>query len=515
MNVAQLLARAGRASRDQPAVAVGQVVFLTYGQLAERVARIGGGLARDYKLEPGDRVAVVMPNIAEYVEILFAIWWAGLVAVPVNWKLHPREVDYILSDSGALLCFVASDWAYDMQQTSHSGETPITVISCGTDSYDDLLAAEAMAMVDRSATDVAWLFYTSGTTGRPKGVMITHRNLSAMTLNYLADVDSIAVGDSIVHAAPMSHGSGLYSLPHVARSALNVVPESRGFDSAEVAMLVGFHQRVTLWAAPTMVRRMLDLPALGMTDMSNLKTIVYGGGPMYVSDLQEAINVLGQKFVQIYGQGESPMTIARLTRAHHSEVEHPRYLEHLGSVGTAFTGVELRIASGNGRDPSSEEPGEVLVRGDTVMKGYWQNPKATAQALEGGWLHTGDIGILDCEGFLTLKDRSKDLVISGGANIYPREVEEVLLRHEQVAEASAVGRRHPEWGEELIAFVVLKPGAAVDGQALDALCLENLARFKRPRGYRFIEALPKNSNGKVLKTELRKWLEDERDGRAT
>jgi long-chain acyl-CoA synthetase len=218
--------------------------------------------------------------------------------------------------------------------------------------------------------------------------------------------------------------------------------------------------------------------------------------------------LMGDRFVQIYGQGESPMTITALSRDLHADREHPRHLARLASVGVAQSCVEVRVAGGDDRPLPVAEPGEVLVRGDSVMRGYWDDPDASARTLANGWLHTGDIGRLDEDGFLTLLDRSKDLIISGGSNIYPREVEEVLLEHPGVAEVAVVGRPHREWGEEVVAFVVRASGATLSAGVLDALCLERIARFKRPRDYRFVSALPKNHYGKVLKTELRDWLRE-------
>ena len=228
---------------------------------------------------------------------------------------------------------------------------------------------------------------------------------------------------------------------------------------------------------------------------------------MYVEDCLRAIDALGPKLVQIYGQGESPMTITCLPRSAHSDTGHPRYLDRLASVGTAFTGVDVRVAGSDGCPLATNEIGEILVRGDPVMAGYWNNLAASNETLNGGWLHTGDIGALDKDGYLTLMDRSKDVIISGGSNIYPREVEEALKRHGGVREVSVVGRAHAEWGEEVVAFVVVRPGAEVTAASLDALCLDFIARFKRPRVYRFIEVLPKNNYGKVLKTVLREMLD--------
>ncbi len=216
--------------------------------------------------------------------------------------------------------------------------------------------------------------------------------------------------------------------------------------------------------------------------------------------------VMGPRFVQIYGQGETPMTATVLPRELVADRSHPRWRERLGSVGAAQSCVELRVADADGRPLPAGETGEILVRGASVMLGYWRNPAATAATLRGGWLWTGDVGVLDADGFLTLKDRSKDVIISGGSNIYPREVEEVLLTHPDVAEACVVGAPHAEWGEEVIAFIVPRPGCEVDGAALDRLCLDQIARFKRPKRYLRIAELPKNNYGKVLKTELRAAL---------
>ena len=255
-----------------------------------------------------------------------------------------------------------------------------------------------------------------------------------------------------------------------------------------------------------MVTRLIGDARFPAADLSGLKTIVYGGGPMYVADLVKALDILGSRLVQIYGQGEAPMTITALSKAIHADREHPRWLERLGSVGLPRTDVDVRVVDDGDRALPVGESGEVLARGDVVMAGYWRDEKASAETLRSGWLHTGDVGSFDADGFLTLKDRSKDLIISGGSNIYPREVEEALLRHPGVREVSVVGRAHPDWGEEVVAFVVAEPGATIAEAELDRLCLAAIARFKRPRAYVFIDALPKNNYGKVLKTELRKRL---------
>ncbi|MDH3229006.1 MAG: AMP-binding protein [Alphaproteobacteria bacterium] len=503
MNLATLLDRAGRGFADRPALAAGARVLCDYRALAGRAAALAGGLRGRLGLAPGDRVALVMRNSPEYVELLFACWHAGLTAVPVNARLAAAELRYILDHSGALACFVTPDLAAAVGGVAGSE----AVIAVGSADWKRMGAGDGTPQAEVQPDDVAWLFYTSGTTGRPKGAMLTHRNLLAMSWGYFADVDSVAPGDSILHAAPMSHGSGFYILPHVAAGALQVVPESAGFEPDELFRLFAAHDGATVFAAPTMVRRLVAHAEAHGAAPAGLKTVVYGGGPMYVEDCKRAIAALDGRLAQIYGQGESPMTITSLARHRFPGPGEPRYEARLASVGMPFSIVEIRIVDSDDTPLPPGETGEILVRGDPVMRGYWENPEATAETLRGGWLHTGDIGVLDADGYLTLKDRSKDVIISGGANIYPREVEEVLLGHPGVREASVIGRPDPDWGESVLAFVVAGPGGAVSAADLDRLCLDRIARFKRPREYRFVDALPKNNYGKVLKTALREMVE--------
>jgi long-chain acyl-CoA synthetase len=264
-----------------------------------------------------------------------------------------------------------------------------------------------------------------------------------------------------------------------------------------------------MFAAPTMVKRLVDRAKATGRNGDGVKTIVYGGGPMYVADITEAVAVMGPRFVQIYGQGECPMCITALSRDLVADRTHPRWRERLASVGVAQSCVRLRIADGEGRELPPGAIGEILVQGLPVMPGYWRNPTASADTLRDGWLWTGDMGAMDEDGFLTLHDRSKDVVISGGSNIYPREVEEALLLHDAVREVAVVGRRHADWGEEVVAFVVVDPDANVGEAELDAHCLDHIARFKRPKAWHFVDELPKNNYGKVLKTALRDRLEKE------
>jgi long-chain acyl-CoA synthetase len=506
MNLALLLDRAGRCFADRPALALGTDVVCDYRALAVRVAARAAGLRERLGLRPGDRVALVMKNCPEYSELMFACWHAGLVAVPVNAKLAGAEFQYILDHSGARACFTTPD----LVSTVGALTGPQAVLEIGGAEWRRLGEGDGMAVAPCDSDDIAWQFYTSGTTGRPKGAMLTHRNLFAMNWGYFADVDMIAPGDAILHAAPMSHGSGIYMVPHVAAGALQVVPESGGFEPDEMFRLFAAHGGTAMFAAPTMVHRLVAAAEEVYPDLSGLKTIIYGGGPMYVEDCKRAIAVLGDRLAQIYGQGESPMTITSLAKHRFPKAGEPRFEEKLASVGMPFGIVDVRVVNADSNPLPPGEAGEIMVRGDSVMRGYWDNAEATAETLRGGWLHTGDIGAFDGDGYLTLKDRSKDVIISGGTNIYPREVEEVLLEHPGVREVSVVGKPNPDWGESVLAFVVAEPGREIGTDELDSLCLARIARFKRPKEYRFLESLPKNNYGKVLKTELREMLDGDR-----
>jgi len=449
------------------------------------VAQLAAGFAKKLQLQAGDRVALAMQNCPAYHEVLFACWHAGLVAVPMNAKLHPKEFAYILENSGAKACFVTPDLEAALPQATPLSEIPG-------------LRATPTAPAPAKPEDPAWLFYTSGRTGVPKGAVLTHRNLWCQTLAYFTDIDQILPGDTVLHPAPLSHGSGCYALPHYAAGAVNVIPESGHFEPDEIYGLLDHWRNASLFAAPTMVVRLLT--AKGARSPKGLRTLIYGGAPMYVADALRAIELFGSRLYQLYGQGEAPMTITGLPQRFHQG----SMMDKLATAGFARTGCEVKIFDGDDRELPAGEIGEIVTRSDCVMAGYWRNAEATAKTLRGGWLHTGDVGNIDEAGFLTIRDRSKDMIISGGSNIYPREIEEVLLRHPAVAECSVVGRPHGEWGEEVVAFVVLRE--KISTEDLDRLCLDNIARFKRPREYRFVEALPKNNYGKVLKTELRKLL---------
>jgi len=474
---------------------------LSYGGFEDQVARIAGALRDRHGLKPGDRVGMAMENSPEFLPVLYGIWRAGMTAIPMNAKLHPRELAWILESAGARLCLATPKVADAL-----GGVAGIpSIIATGSPDYSTLLAGAPVMRVESTPDDPAWIFYTSGTTGRPKGAVLTHRNLTAMSLAYVADVDRIGPEDVRMHAAPMSHGSGIFALPFVMMGAQNLTLNG-SFEPEQVFDVLGRYAKVSFFAAPTMVTRLTNHPLAGSADTRGLKTLCYGGAAMYLADLKRALELFGPRLYQLFGQGEAPMTITHVTKAMHADMAHPRRDDILSSVGFPRTATEVAVVDNEWNEVSAGEPGEIVTRGDCVMAGYLGDPAANAAALRNGWLRTGDIGVMDPLGFVTLKDRAKDLIISGGSNIYPREIEEVLLRSDGVRETAVIGRAHPEWGEEVIAFVVPRDGARPDEASLDRLCLDNLARFKRPRQYRFVDELPKNNYGKVLKTALRELL---------
>lgn len=498
MNFAIWLERIATLQGDAPALCLGAQTVENYAAFQAKAAAVGGALVAQ-GIQPGDRVAVFAKNVPEYLIAWYGIWRTGSVIVPINAKLHPREAAFILEDAGATMAFVTADVEGDLAKL-----TNIPLINLNADAFTLMTQAPPAPLVHREASDLAWLFYTSGTTGRPKGVRITFGMLQAMSLNYIAEVDAVNAEDGVLYAAPISHAAGIYNMVHVLRGTRHVFPTSGGFDAAEVLALAQSCGPLSVFMAPTMVRRFTDVAAAKDDKAVGVRTIIYAGGPMYSADIIDAVDWFGPKFVQIYGQGECPMGISVLSRADVADRTHPRWRERLGSVGRAQAAVEIATCGADGASLAQGEIGEIMVRGAMVMPGYWENPEATAKTLRDGWLMTGDVGSLDADGYLTLTDRSKDLIISGGSNIYPREVEEVLLTHPSVQEVAVVGQQDADWGEIVVAFVVAKDG--LDQAALDAHCRDNIARFKRPKAYRALPELPKNNYGKVLKTELRALL---------
>ncbi len=490
MNIGGFLTQAARLHPGRAAVTFrGQTT--TYAELNRRVDALVAGLL-GLGLRQGDRVVLWCYNRPEVIETFFACWKAGLAAVPVNARLTVDEVAFHVADSGAAALVYGQDVA------SPALDVPVSRrIGIGPE-YEALLDSGAPSGDVEVSGDVpAWLFYTSGTTGRPKGAILTHANLTFVVVSWCADLHQLQPEDVVLHCAPLSHGAGFHALVTVARAAHAVVHER--FDPAEVLDAVATHRITSTWLVPTQIRMLLDHPLLEAADLSTLTHVVYGGSPMHAADLAEAVERIGPVFVQLYGQGESPMTITYLRREEHRPDRPDR--EVLTSTGVPRTGMEVRVVDPDDAPLGAAETGEIVVRGPAVMAGYWNREQATAETLRGGWLRTGDVGMLDARGYLYVLDRIKDLIITGGSNVYAREVEEVLLTHPAVHEAAVFGVPDRTWGELVTAAVV--PATDVDADELIAFCRERMTGFKRPRRIHLVVALPRNAYGKVLKRELR------------
>ncbi len=497
---ARLLAQAER-TPDAIAVADAHGAH-SFRRFADRAARLAQGLHERFRLQAGERVLLLMENRSEFLEILFACWQRGYAVVPVNSRLHPKEVLHIAAHSGARVA-LGSDRFPEVAAALRCLPDCVP-LSVDDPAYAALLQSAPSPLLAVGGDALAWLFYTSGTTGRPKGAMLSHRNLEFMCAAYDADIGRAAVGDTQLHAAPLSHGAGLYALPHLFAGGRQQVLAQ--FDPLQMMEAIAAHDACSFFAAPTMVMRLVNHPQATPERFARLKCIVYGGAPMYVADLEKALALVGPRLYQLYGQGESPMTITGLAQSRHDIAEPQQRRRVLASCGHARSGVEVAVVGDDGQPLPAGAIGEIVTRSPALMAGYWNDEAATRAALKDGWLYTGDLGALDADGLLTLHDRSKDMIISGGSNVYPREIEEVLLRDPRVLECAVVGRPDAEWGELPVAFVVPAPGASISFAELEQQVLDHLARFKRPREWHLLDALPKNHYGKVMKTELRQRL---------
>lgn len=440
--------------------------------------------------------------------------------MPINFRLHPNEFAFIIDHSEAKVVILSPEFneaIIGIRKRISSVRHLITLSAAQGEilDYEKFLSVETDQFRDADVQpdDLAWLFYTSGTTGMPKGAMLTHRNLMAMTMNFYADIcPGFGPDDVVLHAAPLSHGSGIYALPNIGKAATNVILGSKSFDPELIFKTIQEYRVTNMFAAPTMIKLMVESPAVDRYDHSSLRALNYGGAPMLVEDLKQVMARLGPCLVQLFGQAESPMTITYLPHRDHLLDGSPDQMKRLSSAGFPRTDVEVKIFDGDDKELSPGETGEIVTRSDLVMKGYWRNPEATAETMKNGWLHTGDMGYMDERGYLFIMDRSKDMIISGGENIYPREIEEVLIRHEAVREVAVIGIPDPKWGEAIKAVVALLPGRSATEEDLISFCKNNIASYKKPKSVDFVDELPKNNYGKVLKRDLRAkyWKDKER-----
>src|SRR5882757_1919876 len=496
MNIGVLLAQAATAYGERTAF-VFEGRERTWAESAERANALGHVL-RAAGVGPGDRVGLYLQNCPEFIETMFATWKIGAVIVPLNATYTPDELDYHLTDCGASL--VLTD-GVGLPTVSKVARVPFVVAGEDGD-LEGLLAAHRgvpLPAVDRAAEDVAWIGYTSGTTGRPKGAMNSHRALLAQAMSTLADVQRLETEHVTMHAAPLSHGSGYNAIAYTMKACTQVIHQRWGFDPALFCEQVERYRVTATFLVPTQINMIVNHPDARRRDLSSLEWIMYGGAPMYRDHQKRALEVLGPVLVQIFGQTESPMSGTVLRREEHDFADDdPR----AHSVGRPRLGNEIAILDPDDRPVPAGASGEICIRGATLMNGYWNRPEATAETLRGGWLHTGDVGKLDEHGYLHILDRLKDMIISGGLNVYPHEIEDVLTAHPGIAEACVIGIPDEKWGEAVHA-VVVRADTALDPDMVLRHAREHLAGYKRPKSVEFVDALPKTSYGKIAKREVR------------
>src|SRR6202041_1971589 len=470
----------------------GDNAALTYRALDEASARVAG-LLRERGLEPGDRVGLMMPNVAEVPVVYYGILRAGGVVVPMNPLLKGREVAYYLSDSGAGLLFAWHAFAEQAKAgAEQAGAETIVVDGVG---FPDLLATATpdFAVADTSDEDTAVILYTSGTTGHPKGAELTHANLISNTEVARVDIVRATPDDVIFGGLPLFHVFGQTVALNVAVAAgacLTLLPR---FDAAHALRIVADHRVTVFEGVPTMYVALLHQPDRADYDVSTLRMCISGGAALPVEVLRGFEDAFGVAVLQGYGLSEtSPV----------ASFNHPGRERKPGSIGTAIRGVQMRVVDDSDHEVPQGEVGEIVIRGPNVMKGYWQRPEATAEAIRDGWFHSGDLARVDEDGYFYIVDRKKDLIIRGGYNVYPREIEEVLYEHPAVAEAAVIGLPHPALGEEVGAAVALKPGAAVSAEDLRDYVKSQVAAYKYPRHVWLVDALPKGATGKLQKRDI-------------
>lgn len=502
MEVRYLIDRAVRQFRSRTAVIEPGRERVTFEQLNERANRLANGL-QSLGLGKGDRVAVLLPNCRKYLEAYMALAKAGLVRVTLNIRLSPKEHAYILSDSGARAIIVAEDFTEAIAAQKPGLEELQKIITLGPGkggeiSYEKLLAGSTPDEVKSplGPEDVFRLHYTSGTTGRPKGAIQTHASRVVTTLNTLLDVVNLTPQDRVLHVAPLTHASGNLFLPALIRGGVNV--PLRRFDPQLFLETVEKEGITTVFLAPTMIVRLLNFPDLQRYDLSHLRTIIYGGAPMPVEKLKEALKLLGNRFLQIYGLAEATWACTVLPKEDHLREEY------LGSIGRELSNVQIKVVDADDREVGPGKDGEIAIRGPHLMREYWKLPEATAAVLRDGWFHTGDIARTDPNGYITVVDRKGEMIVSGGFNVYPKEVEDVLYRNPAILEAAVFGAPDHEWGEIVKAVLFLKEGKSLTEAEVIAHCREHLAGYKKPRSIEFwTEPLPKNSAGKILRRVIR------------
>ncbi len=505
-NLATLLLQAATRHPDRPGLIRGDTVW-TWQTLATRVRAAAAGL-RAAGVRHGDRILVHGRNGPALFESMWATWMLGAVWVPTNVRLTPAETAYLAQSSGAAVHVFDAGFAGHAVAARDANPACRLELDLGP-AWDALQAHGSIEHpVDVDRDDPCWFFYTSGTTGRPKAGVLTHGQMAFVVTNHLCDLmPGTTERDVSLVVAPLSHGAGVHAVVNVARAAASVLPDGERLDCAEAWRLVERHRVTNIFTVPTILTLLTRAPEVDTHDHSSLRYVIYAGAPMYRADQQHALRKLGPVLVQYFGLGEVTGNITVLPPHLHSADDDPAF--PIGSCGLPRTGMDIAILTPDGARLSSGETGEICVRGPAVFAGYHDNPEATAKTFAHGWFHTGDLGHLDARGFLYITGRASDMFISGGSNVYPREIEEALLLHPAVAEACIVGLPHPKWGESGVAVLVLRPGAAASPAELRAHLEPRLARYKHPAEYRFWSELPKSGYGKVAKMDIKRRLETE------
>jgi long-chain acyl-CoA synthetase len=492
MNLAASLARNAADNPDRVAIHLGDQTT-SYGELDDQSARVAGLLA-DRGIAPGTPIGIMLPNVPEFASVYYGILRTGAVVVPMNPLLKAREIAYYLGDSGAPVIFAWHITAPEVEIGAKEAGAEAILVDPAT--FPDILATASPApqVIDRAAYDTAVVLYTSGTTGHPKGAELTHANLINNVEVSAADLFQLGPDDLIFGGLPLFHAFGQTCTLNAAimtGASLTVLPR---FDAAKALGILA-DQRVTIFAGvPTMFSALLHVPDRSDYDVSALRLCISGGAAMPVEVLRQFEDAFDCIVLEGYGLSEtSPV----------ASFNHPGRERKPGSIGTPIRGVEMRVVDASGAEVPQGEVGEIAIRGHNIMKGYLNRPEATAEAVsDDGWFRTGDIGRVDEDGYYYIVDRKKDLIIRGGYNIYPREIEEVLYEHPEVAEAAVVGIPHPELGEEVGAAVALKPGATVTPDELRSYVKSQVAAYKYPRRVWIVDALPKGPTGKILKKEI-------------
>ncbi len=490
-NLASLLTESAARDADAPAVRLGGLT-VSFGELDDRSARVAT-LLRERGLEPGDRVGVMLPNVPEFPIAYYGVLRAGGVVVPMNVLLKRREIAFYLEDSGAKLLLAWHGFAAEASDGAADAGTEL--IEVEPESFAATLDAlePTPGLVDTDYEDTAVILYTSGTTGKPKGAELSHRNLDENSEVVARTTSDVSTGDVVLGALPLFHSFGqTVSMNASLRqgACLTLVPK---FDPEEVLATIDRDRVTHFYGVPTMFGALLHHPGRERFDTSSLRICITGGASMPVEVLHGFEEAFGAELLEGYGLSETSPTAC---------AGHPGRPQKPGSIGTPIERVEMRIVDEDDNEVPRGEVGEIVIRGHNIMKGYWNKPEATAEAIRDGWFHSGDMGRQDEDGYFYVVDRKKDMIIRGGYNVYPREVEELLYEHPAIREAAVVGVPHPEWGEEVGAAVVLEPGAEVAPEEISAWVRERIAAYKYPRVVWFLEDLPKGPTGKVLKRRI-------------